>query len=126
MKLALEALDGGHVDRAYGYIQEALVKVEEHMTDTRRGGFVLRAEIKERLVGLAEQAGFDTDADDGYQFATFSLDRFAELVLEEFRPEWQNLSNAEFYKLYNMSTCIPSAMNLVDGYLKEKNVCEQL
>ena len=34
MKLALEALDGGHVDRAYGYIQEALVKVEEHMTDT--------------------------------------------------------------------------------------------
>jgi hypothetical protein len=34
MKLALEALDGGHVDRAYGYIQEALVKAEEHMTDT--------------------------------------------------------------------------------------------
>ena len=34
MKLALEALDGGHVDRAYGYIQEALVKGEEHMTDT--------------------------------------------------------------------------------------------
>jgi hypothetical protein len=34
MKLALEALDGGHVDRAYGYIQEALVKGEEHMTET--------------------------------------------------------------------------------------------
>jgi len=34
MKLALEALEGGHVDRAYGYIQEALVKGEEHMTDT--------------------------------------------------------------------------------------------
>jgi hypothetical protein len=34
MKLALEALDGGHVDRAYGYIQEALVKAEEHMTET--------------------------------------------------------------------------------------------
>ena len=33
MKLALEALDGGHVDRAYGYIQEALVKGEEHMTE---------------------------------------------------------------------------------------------
>ena len=31
MKLALEALDGGHVDRAYGYIQEALVKGEDHM-----------------------------------------------------------------------------------------------
>jgi hypothetical protein len=26
MKLALEALDGGHVDRAYGYIQEAWLK----------------------------------------------------------------------------------------------------
>ena len=26
MKLALEALDGGHVDRAYGYIQEALAQ----------------------------------------------------------------------------------------------------
>jgi len=34
MKLALEALDGEHVDRAYGYIQEALVNGEEHMTDT--------------------------------------------------------------------------------------------
>jgi hypothetical protein len=31
LKLALEALDGGHVDRAYEYIQEALVKGEEHM-----------------------------------------------------------------------------------------------
>jgi hypothetical protein len=29
MKLALEALDGGHVDRAYGYIQEALAQPTE-------------------------------------------------------------------------------------------------
>ncbi len=28
MKLALEALEGGHVDRAYGYIQEALAQRE--------------------------------------------------------------------------------------------------
>ena len=28
MKLALAALDGGHVDRAYGYIQEALAQRE--------------------------------------------------------------------------------------------------
>ena len=34
MKLALEALDGGHYYRAYGYIQEALDKGEEHMTET--------------------------------------------------------------------------------------------
>lgn len=86
----------------------------------------MKTVIKERLIGLAEQAGFDADADDIYQFATFSIDRFAELVLEEFRPEWQVLTNAEFYKLYNMSTCIPNAMTLVDGFLKEKNVCEQL
>jgi hypothetical protein len=35
MKLALEALDGEHVDRAYGYIQEALVNGEEHMNDAK-------------------------------------------------------------------------------------------
>jgi hypothetical protein len=29
MKLALAALDGGHVDRAYGYIQEALAQPTE-------------------------------------------------------------------------------------------------
>ena len=29
LKLALEALDGGHVDRAYGYIQEALAQQTE-------------------------------------------------------------------------------------------------
>jgi len=86
----------------------------------------LKADIKERLMGLAEQAGFDTSADDVYQYANFSLNQFAELLLEEFRPEWQPLSNAEFYKLYGLSTCIPSAMNLVDGFLKEKNTCEQL
>jgi hypothetical protein len=37
MKLALEALDGGHVDRAYGYIQEALVKGEERNFCSRCG-----------------------------------------------------------------------------------------
>lgn len=86
----------------------------------------MRKEIQERLMGLAEEAGFDSQADDGYQYANFSLDRFAALLLEEFRPEWQPLTNAEFYKLYGLSTCIPSAMNLVDGFLKEKNTCEQL
>ena len=29
LKLALEALDGGHVDRAYGYIQEAVAQPTE-------------------------------------------------------------------------------------------------
>jgi formate dehydrogenase maturation protein FdhE len=38
LKLALAALDGGHVDRAYGYIQESLAQTTEERNFCPRCG----------------------------------------------------------------------------------------
>jgi hypothetical protein len=51
MKLALEALDGEHVDRAYGYIQEALDKGEEHMTNQPETKPLINFDLAEEVPG---------------------------------------------------------------------------
>ena len=58
MKLALEALDGGHYYRAYGYIQEALDKGEEHITDDEKALELQRLvkEFFEKYLNLVEES----------------------------------------------------------------------
>jgi predicted negative regulator of RcsB-dependent stress response len=53
MRQAIEALDGGHIDRAYGYIQEALAQPEQLLLAQEVIGCFHAAEVEGLTAALA-------------------------------------------------------------------------
>jgi hypothetical protein len=119
MKLALEALDGEHVDRAYGYIQEALVNGEEHMNDA-----------KDRLIRIMGTFDLATGHADTMDQVLDALEDELSDVIGHLRArrEWVGLTEGEVDKIIDaeigFNSCWGPEENFakaIEAKLKEKN-----